>query len=624
MDRRLPRPLRVVQVCEGCSFVLAELDIRDFAVAEHVRVQFAPGLNAITGETGAGKSIIVDALGLLLGGRAEPSDVRAGAPVARVEGIFHFAPGAMPEELAAALHDAGVDLEDESLIVSRELSISGRARTTARINGHAVVQSALIALGSRLIDIYGQTDHVALLQPAEHIRYLDRFAGTVADRGAFAASAQRLRDLRARLARLLSDQRERTRRQDRLAYECAEIEAAQLRADEEDELRAEQQLLANAEQLVGLADGAYAALQGGSRGGGAVDVLGRADDAVQQLARLDARLAELAAAAAALQEQAADLARELRSYRDNVEYNPARISAIDDRLAVLTGLKRKYGATVAEVIAYGEQARTELSELEGSEEQRQRMELEQTSLVRALGERAEALGRRREAAAQRLAIAIEEQLGEMRMNGARFAVSFTRRPAGDGVPVSLTLSRVVGRGGATESAVSADPVQFDASGVDRVEFLVTLNPGEPLRPLARVASGGETSRLMLALETVLGDADSVPVLVFDEIEAGLGGRTGGVVGEKLARLARHHQVICISHLPQIAARADRHLSVVKSVKDGRTHVEVATLGREGRIQELAAMLGTVTPATLDSARELLDDRSTTGDSRAGKIRVSTS
>jgi DNA repair protein RecN (Recombination protein N) len=585
--------------------VLLELDIRGFAVAEHVRVAFAPGLNVITGETGAGKSIIVGALGMLLGGRADATDVRAGSESARVEGIFQIRAESIGDELANALSEAGVEIEDDTLIVSRDLWISGRARTTARINGRAVLQSALAALGRRLVDIHSQTDHVALLQPAEHIRYLDRFAGTDAERAAFAASAHRLREVRGQLARLLSDDRERARRQDRLRHECDEIEAARILPDEEDDLRVERQLLENSEQLVTLSEAAYAALQGDVRATGAVDALGQAAASVQTLSEFDPRLSELAATAAALQDQAADLGREIRSYRENVEYNPGRLEAIEDRLSLLMTLKRKYGATIPEVIAYGESAAAELAELAGGEEQRDRLRDEESVLVAQLGQMAAALGSKREAAAARLVELLDAQFADLKMSAARFAVSFTRRPSPEGIPASLTQETVIGDPSPFPKPVADSHFQSDASGVDRIEFLVTLNPGEPLRPLARVASGGETSRLMLALKTVLGDADAVPVLVFDEIEAGLGGRSGAIVGEKLARLSEHHQVICVSHLPQIAARADRHLTVTKRVDAGRTGVEIRELRPEERVQELAAMLGSVTESTLASARELL-------------------
>jgi len=591
--------------------VLLELDIKDFAIAEHVRVPLGPGLTVITGETGAGKSIIIDALQLLLGGRADATTVRAGAPAAHVEGVFSLNEAALDQALREQLDEAGIVLDDEALIVSRDVATEGRARSAARVNGRAVVQTLLAALGSRLVDIHGQTDHVSLLQPPTHIELLDRFGGQAELRRAFAEPAARLRGVRGEIARLVSDERERVRRQERLRFEAEEIAAAQLRPDEEEEIRAERQLLANAEQLAELAEAAHAALVGGGRGAAAIDSLGRAAELLGQLAALDERLNDDAATAAALQEQAADLARTLRAYRDAVEFNPARLEAVEERLTLLNTLKRKYGATIPAVIAYGEEAARELAELEGSEERVEALRDEEQRLLVTLSERAQALSAAREQAAQRLVQAVEGELDDLRMAGARFAVRFTRRPASEGLPCALSLEAVIQHGehgehGAGEAgAPAAEPLAFDQSGVDRVEFLVSLNPGEPLRPLARVASGGETSRLMLALKSVLGDADAVPTLVFDEIEAGLGGRSAGVVAQKLAALAQNHQVICISHLPQIAAAAATHLVAAKQVSGGRTRATLTAISGEARVQELAAMLGGATPANLASARELL-------------------
>ncbi len=591
--------------------MLLELDIKDFAIAEHVRVPLGAGLTVITGETGAGKSIIIDALQLLLGGRADASTVRAGAPVAHVEGVFSLDEAALDQAVREQLEEAGIALDDEALIVSRDVAAEGRARSAARVNGRAVVQSLLAALGTRLVDIHGQTDHVSLLQPATHIELLDRFGSLAEERRAFAEPAARLRGVRGEIARLVSDERERLRRQERLRFEAEEIATAQLRPDEEEDLRAERQLLANAEQLAELAEAAHAALAGGGRGAAAIDSLGRAAELLGQLAALDERLNDDAAAAAALQEQAADLARTLRAYREAVEFNPARLEAVEERLTLLNTLKRKYGATIPAVIAYGEAAERELAELEGSEERVEALRAEERRLLATLSERAQALSAAREQAAQRLVQAIERELDDLRMAGARFAVQFTRRPAAEGLPCALPLEAVIEHGehrehGASEAGEpAAEPLAFDQSGVDRVEFLVSLNPGEPLRPLARVASGGETSRLMLALKSVLGEADGVPTLVFDEIEAGLGGRSAGVVAQKLAALAQNHQVICISHLPQIAAAAATHLVAAKQVSGGRTRATLTPISGEARVQELAAMLGGATPANLASARELL-------------------
>ena len=583
--------------------MLEEIDIRNFAVAEHVRIRLAPGFNAITGETGAGKSIIVDALGLLLGGRADPDLVRTGAAAARVEGVFRLDDPAA-EALAEALAETGVEVEDGLLIISREVPRQGRA--VARVNGRAAVQSTLAALGRRLVDIHGQADQLSILRPAEHLGYLDRYAGLDAQRAAVAGMASELRGVRTEIRRLTEDERERARRLDRLAYEVQEIDDARLRADEEEELREERRLLANAEDLARLSEAAHAALTGGGRAGSAVDALGAAAENLAQLARLDPRMEETAAQAEALQSQAYDLARELRAYREGVEYNPRRLEQIEERLALLAALKRKYGATVEEVLAYGERARAELGELATSEERMERLRAQEQDIACRLGAAAEALSCARRVGAARLAAAVRREIADLRLAGGQFAVRLERREDPEGVAVSLPPDEMIGEG-TGEAGPSAAPVTaaYDRTGVDRVEFYVTLNPGEPLRPLAKVASGGETARLMLALKTILGAADAVPTLVFDEVDVGIGGRSGQVVGEKLAALGRHHQVVCITHLPQVAARAGQHLAVVKRVEGERTYTEVRELQGEERRRELAAMLGGTTEAHLAAAKEML-------------------
>ncbi len=583
--------------------MLVELDIRDLAITEHVRVAFGPGLTAITGETGAGKSLIIDALQLLLGGRADATLVRSGATTARVEGVFDLGNSAPPEPLQALLDDAGIETDDGTLIVSREIS-AGTRRASTRVNGRAVVQATLSALGEQLVDIHGQGEHVQLLASARHLALLDRFAGALPLRHALTEPLSRLRAVRTEMTRSLADERERARREERLRYERDEIAAAELRPDEEEELRAERGLLTNAERLAELADAATASLQGGARGGSAVDALGRAADVIAELAELDPRLAEDAATAAALQEQAADLGRSLRAYREAIEHNPRRLAQVEERLLLINNLQRKYGATLAEVIAYGEQAARELEELAGGEERRAALRDEEAALLREIAGCAAALSTARVEGALRLVDAVRGELRDLGLPHARFAVQFVRRAGADGVPLALPALAEV------ENAIEAqapeiEPLFCDANGVERIEFLVTLNPGEPLRPLARVASGGETSRLMLALETVLGDAADVATMVFDEIEQGIGGRSGGVIGAKLAALAETRQVICITHLPQIAARARDHLVVSKDVAGGRTRTAVHPAQGEERVRELAAMLGGVSAANLRSATELL-------------------
>jgi DNA repair protein RecN (Recombination protein N) len=318
--------------------VLVELDIRDLAITEHVRVAFGPGLTAITGETGAGKSLIIDALQLLLGGRADPALVRAGADSARVEGVFDLGAQPLPEPLRSVLDEAGIEPDDGTLIVSREIAAGPRSRATGRINGRAVVQSALAAIGAQLVEIHGQGEHVQLLATARHAVLLDRFAGALPQKAALARPLSKLRELRAELTRLQLDERERARREERLRFELAEISGAELRPEEEDELQAERLLLGNAERLAELADAGHAALQGGARGGSAVDALGRASEALAELAELDPRLAEDALTASTLQEQAIDLARTLRSYRESVEHNPRRLTQVEERLTLLATL----------------------------------------------------------------------------------------------------------------------------------------------------------------------------------------------------------------------------------------------------------------------------------------------
>jgi DNA repair protein RecN (Recombination protein N) len=586
--------------------MLDELDIRDFVLAEHLRLHFDRGFTAITGETGAGKSLVVDALGVLLGDRPPTDIVRTGAAVARLEGTFVLQSN--DEELDAILAESGIEPEDGLLIVSRELPRGGRA--SARINGRAVLQSTLAAVGSRLVDIHSQTEHLAILRPVEHVNYIDRFAGALGERSALGAGVAELRRVRAEIARLQEDARERARRQERLSYEIQEIESARIAPEEEDELRRERSRLANAEQLAQLATQAYAALEGDGETPGAVDALGTAAELLDQLARLDENLAGEAAQLEALQSQAAEVARTLRAYSEDVEYNPQRLQQIEDRLALLSGLKRKYGATLDEVLAYAAAAEAELEELSTSEERAEALRAEEAELVRRLGAASRALSERRRAAAARLCGAVERQLADLGLAAGRFGVRFDVRADPAGVPVELPSVTVTAEG---EEDVS-EPVSsaaIERTGVDRVELLVSLNRGEPLRPLARVASGGETSRLMLALKTVLGEADSVPTLVFDEVDVGVGGRSGRIVGEKLSGLAAHHQVICITHLPQIASLAAEHLTIEKQVErreEGeRTVVRARELRGEERLEEVAAMLGGATAATRASARELLGD-----------------
>jgi DNA repair protein RecN (Recombination protein N) len=585
--------------------MLQELDIRNLAVAEHVRLSLDDGFIALTGETGAGKSIVIDALAILLGGPADAQAIRAGADRLRIEGVFRL-PENPDESLLTTIEEAGIEHDEGLLIISREVPVQGRS--VARINGRAVVQSVLRGIGARLVDIHGQEDQLSIFRSAEHLGYLDRYGHLAEQRATVAALAAELRSLRSELRRLTEDERERARRQDRLRFEVEEIAAAQLNPDEEDDLRAERQLLANAEELGRAADLAYAALIEAEDGASAVDILGVVTQSLSQLAALDPRNSSLAEQADALQSQAMDLARELRAYRDAVEADPERLLQIEERLALVTALKRKYGQSIAEILAYAEQAASDLAMLDSSEERAERLSEEIDAVAGRLGVAATELSALRRSTAARLSAEVEREIAGLGLRGGRFAVHIERVASDDGVSTSLPAEELIGPEG-SEGHGEPRAVAFDRTGIDRVEFYVSLNPGEPLRPLARVASGGESARLMLALKTILGAADSVPTLVFDEVDVGVGGRSGQVVGEKLAALGCHHQVHCITHLPQVAARARQHLAVTKQVQGERTFTEIRGLDRAERVHELADMLGGITEPNLRSAEAMLDSDS---------------
>ncbi|HIC94355.1 MAG TPA: DNA repair protein RecN [Anaerolineae bacterium] len=574
--------------------MLAELYIKNFAIIEELHLRFGPGFNVLTGETGAGKSIIVDAVSTLLGGRAETGVIRSGADEARVEGIF-LLNKAMQEVILPILRRDGLEGEDEeTLILAREIRRGGRS--ICRVNGRAVTLKVLEEIGRRLVDIHGQTEHLSLFRVREHLDLLDRYGRLWPLRERVAAKVRELRQVRQELEGLLRDERELARRADLLAYQVREIASANLRVGEEEELESERARLANAERLMELADEAYRALYEGEEGQlSAIDLLGQVARNLAELERLDPGLRGQQQVAEEAACQLEELARSLRAYRDTIEYNPARLQQVEERLDLIYGLKRKYGDSIAEILAFGEEAQRELESIVHSEERVEELRAREDALLHEIGELASRLSAERRAAGDRLAKAVEAELAELGMRGARFAVAIERREAEDG------------------AWVEGRRYAFDERGLDRVEFLIAPNVGEPLKPLAKIASGGEASRLMLALKTVLSAADKTPILIFDEIDAGIGGRAGGVVGRKLWSLTAEaspdgvgHQVLCVTHLPQLACYGDVHFKVAKDVVGGRTIASARALSEEERVEELAAMLGTATAVTRQNARELLE------------------
>jgi DNA repair protein RecN (Recombination protein N) len=548
---------------------LVELAVADLALIDRLRLAFDPGFNVITGETGAGKSLLIDALGLAVGARADTSLVRHGAEMARVEALFDRVP--------------------EPLIAVRELTTGGRS--TARIDDATVTAARLADEVGGLVEVHGQHDQGRLLDERWQRDLLDAFGGHAELREAMAAAVGRWRENRDALDAAALDPREVARRLELLDHEVTEIGAARLRPGEGDEIRAR---LVAAQHGEAIARGA-AALRDAltAEGSGARDATAVALGEARGLARLDPRFEPLAERLTGLEAELVDVADEARRLAETVEHDEAALAELDARLAVVHGLLRRYGDDEAAVIAHGEAAAAEAERLRGLDEERARRQREDAERLADVAAAAAALSDARRSAAATLAEAVGSVLIELGFPPGVFAVTLGRRPAGPREP-------------AVE--LDGDAVAFDASGVDDVVYRFAPNPGEPARPLARIASGGELSRVALAVKRVLAEADETPTLVFDEVDTGIGGRSADPIGRSLWSLARRHQVLCVTHLPQIAAHADAHFRISKRERDGRTVTEVERLDREGRIVELAAMLGggPGDATALASARELLD------------------
>ncbi len=566
--------------------MLTELRIENFAIIDRLTLEFGAGLIIFTGETGAGKSIIMDAVEMLLGGRAETTAVRTEADRAVVEGVFKLT-GAVKAATHAIL--TREDLLDEPDYVTLAREVRREGRSIARVNGRTVNVALLREIGALLVDVHGQTEHLSLLDVRAHLGLLDRFADIETALGAYRQTYAEIQSVRRGLTDLRATQRDSEHRIEMLTFQVEEIEAARLRPGEEAELKAERDRLANAESLSANAQEALLILDEGTPETPAItDQLGQAVAALSALGRVDKTQSELAARAEAALETLSDIARDLRDYLENVEYNPRRLEQVEERLDLLNRLQRKYGGSIESAIQFGAEARAQLETITSAAERIQELETREAALLKNLGGQAQALSQKRKAAAARLAKGIETELGDLKMSSARFDTDFQTRPDPAGLPLE-----------------GSAPVAFDASGFDRVEFLIAPNPGEGLKPLAKIASGGETARLMLALKNVLARADQVPTLIFDEIDQGIGGRVGGVVGQKLWQLGRQHQVMCITHLPQLAVFGDQHYQVQKLINNGRTSTQVTPVTGETRLLELAQMLGEVSEGTLQSASDIL-------------------
>jgi DNA repair protein RecN (Recombination protein N) len=569
--------------------MLTELYIRNFAIIDELRLRFDNGFNVLTGETGAGKSIILDAMTLVLGGRADTAVVRSETAEAYVEAIFRLSP-AVRAAVAPLLAQEGLDDEDgDVLVLAREVRLNGR--NICRANGRTINLSLLRDIAEPLIDIHGQGEHLSLLRPRSHLPLLDSYAGLVEERAAVAREVNQLQRLQRELRELRQNERNTAQRIDLLRFQIDEIGAAKLQAGEEEELRAERTRLANAEQLMRHAHEAVTLITGMDGDvPAAADMLGQVERALVQLNRYDETQAPLLERLQGVIYQLSELSADLQNYLDDLEFNSGRLDYVEERLELLGMLKRKYGDDIAAILALRERAIAELEEIGHSSERIEELEAGQERYLHRIGELAAALSQKRKAAAQRLAVSVEQQLGDLHMDGARFSVDFACEAAADGL------------------YVGNERLAYDQTGIDRAEFLISTNPGEPLKPMVKVASGGETARLMLALKTALAEVDETPTLIFDEIDQGIGGRVGNIVGHKLwglTDLARH-QVIVVTHLPQLAGYGDAHFQVSKQVQNGRTTTVVAALDKSGRVQELAAMLGTRGEYALGGAESILE------------------
>ena len=551
--------------------MLEVLHIENIAVIEEADIQFHAGFNALTGETGAGKSIVIDALGAVLGGRTSRELIRTGADKAFVSAVFSAVPPALP---GLAECGAAPD-EDWNLLLQRE--ISGDGKNACRVNGRPVTVAQLRRIGADLLNIHGQHDGAQLLDEEQHGAYLDRFGGTDGALASYQESYSVLTELRARIRALQMDEAEKARRMDSLRFQIDELERAKLVPGEEEELNARRNLLRNGEKYLSALAGADYCLSGDDEGGGAVSCLREAAEALSGIRTLGEDLADLCRRLESLYSEAYDLAEVVRDKRGEFDFSPAELDAVESRADQLYRLKKKYGATAEDMLAYLEKCREELDAMETADDTLARLEQQRRQAeaqVRAAGA---ALTEVRKAAARALEERIQTELRDLDMHKVRFAIEFAEKEPGP-------------------------------DGCDAIRFLMSANVGEELRPIAKIASGGELARIMLALKNVLAEQEAIGTLVFDEVDTGVSGRAAQKVAEKLAQVSRRKQVLCVTHLPQLAAMADVHFSVEKGERDGRTYTRVVQLDREQRKAELARITGGshVTEALLESAGELLD------------------
>ncbi len=569
--------------------MLKKLTVKDYALIDSLEVEFAPGLNILTGETGAGKSILIGALGLVLGERADSDSVRSGAKAAVVEAEFVLDKN---KDLLEVFAELEMDWSGD-LLVRREVASTGKSR--AFVNDSPVTLSNLKRIGDAILDMHGQHEHQSLLYEERHLDYLDGFAQTWPDRTSVSEFYQQYNRTRSELEALRSKEQLTREKLDLYNFQIKEIESAGLAEGEEEFLDAERTVLENSEKLFSLASAGYQLLY--QQDGSITEQFSALERTVEEVSGIDSRMEPTLKSVSSVNDQIEEIARDLRKYRDGISFDPQRLEEIRNRLDLIRSLKKKYSSkelTIAAVLAHYDRIKAEVDSVEHGEENIKKLEAELEAKRRELEKACITLSEKRQIAAKKMAKDVVAQLKDLGMEKAAFKVEVAQVEEIEG-PVQHDKKRL----------------KTDSTGIDAVRFLISPNPGEELKPLAKIASGGEISRVMLAVKTILSQADAVPVLVFDEIDAGIGGRIAEAVGLKLKEISSARQVLCITHLPQIASLGSSHYQVSKEEKSGRTITSVVRLNQQQRVDELARMLAgsKITETTLKHAREMMKSAS---------------
>ncbi len=557
--------------------MLRELHIKNVAVIEEATVSFNDGFQVLTGETGAGKSILIDSINMALGERASRDIIRSGEEFAQVDITFEVEDNKTIDEI----EDLGVDLGDGIILISRRISADGKSK--CNINGRLMPLNIVKEVGEKLINIHGQNDNQSILSPKSHIIFVDEYAENQSLKNEYLTQYKKVKDIQAEIDTLKTDESEKERLVELLSFQVGEIDDAKLKAGEEEELLERRDFLANAEKIADNAGGAYYNIHGGDESGGAYDDLMSAVKKLENIKDYDVKISEYCETLTSVLADVEDVMYELRSYMDSINYSEKELDSTENRLSLIASLKRKYGSTAEEVLDFAEKGRERLSLIESSDERLIELNNELNKEKTILNELGEKLTKSRVEASLKLQEAIMVELSELDMQKIRFSVSIAPLYDGDG------------------------EIKFTQNGCDDVEFMISANPGEELKPLSKIASGGEMSRIMLAIKSVLSDSDRVETMIFDEIDTGVSGRAAQKIAEKIGKLSKKRQILCITHLAQIAAMADYQYLIEKNSDDLSTRTTVRCVEDDERISELARIIGgvMVTDTTQDAAREML-------------------